>query len=404
MGVDDVLARVEKHYKRPILKRAGDSSSPFLLRRPTGIISLDIAMGGGWPAGGVSEIAGPPGAGKNALCLQTLRWCQRIYGDDAAIAWLTLELTGLDKNHAHLNDVKVAMSMYELKLENLSRKKQGRRPLTKSEIKRKQHQIGEFIIGDEGSTAERLQAAVELVQDNRCQIVVIDSLAALVSKARDETDLDDEPQQSAEARLATEFQKKLWSAYCNPENGDINLTTVLAINQVKANRAKRSPFDSDWVVAGAYAIKHGKLVDVWVKYGQGIYMTPAGNETAKSDSKNTKIGKQMRWQIAKGKAGCHEGPSGEVPYYFSWGFNVYYDLIITARSYGVIKIKGTKDSKTKKIKDPKFFMYDQDDEVINQGDGGMEELVEMVGNDSSIFDAIYWLTMRRAGVTCVHKI
>lgn len=397
MGVDDVLARVEKHYKRPILKRAENASSPFLLRRPTGIASLDVAMGGGWPAGGVSEIAGPPGAGKNALSLQTIKWCQRIYGEDTVVGWITLELAGLDKDHAHKNGVQVAMSMYELKLENMSRKKQGRKPLTKTEITRKQRQVGEFLIGDEGSTAERLQAAVELVQDNRCQIIVIDSLAALVSKAREDTDLDDEPQQSAEARLATEFQKKLWAAYCNPENGDINLTTVLAINQVRANRKKRSPFDSDWVVPGAYAIRHGKLVDVVVKHGQGIFVTPTGKETAKGDKANEKIGKQMKWQIAKGKAGCHEGPSGEVPYYFSWGYNVYKDLLVTARALGTLVVKT-------KNKQEKYALLDQEDNVLEEGEGGVEELSEWVSANPEVFESIYWLIMRRAGLSCIHKI
>jgi len=393
MPVDDVLARVDKHYKRPILKRAGQSSSPFQLRRPTGIASLDISMGGGWPAGGVSEIAAPPGIGKNALCNQTIRWCQRTYGDEACVAWITLELSGYDKPHAHICGVKVAMSDYELKLENLSRKKQGRKKLSATDIKRRRQQIGEFLIADEGSTAQRLQACVELVQENLCQIIVIDSLAAFVSEARDDTDLDDEPQQSAEARLATEFQKKLWSAYCNPINGDINLTTVLAINQVRANRTKRSPFDRAWTVPGAYAIRHGKLVDVVLQPGTGIYMTPGGKETARADKKNTKIGKQVKWSIAKGKAGCHEGPSGEYPYYFSWGADIYTDLLVTAKDCGVIRQKGDR-----------YYLLDHDNEVIQEDEGGFDEMKEWVSSSDAAFDAVYWLIMRRNKLKCVHKL
>jgi len=393
MAVDDLIARVEKHYKRPILKRAGDSSSPFQLRRPTGIVSLDVAMGGGWPAGGVSEIAALPGIGKNALCNQTIRWCQRLYKEETCVAWITLELSGYDKPHAHICGVQVSMSDYELELENLSRKKQGRPALSKSQTAKRKNQIGEFLIASEGSTAERLQAAVELVQDNQCQLVIIDSLAAFVSKARDDTDLDDEPQQSAEARLATEFQKKLWSAYCNPTNGKINLTTVLAINQVRANRLKRGPFDRAWTVPGAYAIRHGKLVDVVLQPGNSIFVTPSGKETAKGDKVNTKIGKFINWKIEKGKAGCHEGPSGEVPYYFSYGFDIYQDLITTARSVGVIQQKGDT-----------YKLLDHDGEVIASGNGDTKELIEMVSSSPKVFDSVYWLIVRQSGLKCVHKL
>lgn len=393
MTVSDVLARVEKHYKRPILKRAQDASSPFLLRRPTGIPSLDISIGGGWPAGGVSEIAGPPGIGKNGLCNQTIAENQRIHGEESSVAWITIELAGYDKGHAHIIGVQVSMSEYEIKLENLSRLKKGLKPLGKTDIARRKRQVGEFLIGDEGSTAQRLQGVVELVQDNQCQLVVIDSMAALVSEARDDTDLDDEPQQSAEARLATEFQKKLWSAYCNPNNGAHNLTTVLAINQVRANRRKRSAFDSEWVVPGAYAIRHGKLVDVVLKTGKGIFMTPTGKETLKGDKANTKIGKWVRWKIEKGKAGCHEGPSGEVAYYFSCGFEKYLDLLVTAKHLELIKQR--KD---------KFWFVDSEGQTTHEGEGGIDEMVNLVSSSEKVFDSIYWELMRKAGVTCVHKL
>lgn len=399
--VGDCIERVKKHYKRPILKRARESSNPYMLRRPTFALSMDIATGGGFPAGGVSQIAAPPGVGKNALCNQTISACQQIYGDDACIAWIWTEVA-YDKVHARINGVVVPSSDYELKLENLQRKKNGWKPLTKAQIDKRKIELGEFVIADEGSSAEKLQAAVELVRENRCQLVIVDSVAAVVSQAREDTDLDDEPQQSAEARLISEFQKKLWHGFGNSYDNELNLTTMILINQVRAKRNRRSMFDREWDVGGAYAVRHGKLIDLWLMPGARIWRTKTGKEARKKAEGYTLIGKDMRWEISKGKAGCHEGPSGEIAYYFRHGFNIYRDLIVTAMDHEIIKIKTTK--KKGEQDTSRFYLFDDKGVEYDRGDGGIDELQEQALMDRDFFEFIYWSVMRKAEVKCVHQL
>ena len=392
--------RVNKHYKRPILKRARDASNPFLLRRPTKILSFDIATGGGFPAGGPSQIAAPDGIGKNSLSHLTMRACQDIYGEEAKLAWIWTEIF-LDKKHARINGVVIPSSDYEIQLEDVYRSKNGLPRLTKDQIKSRKVEIGEYIVGDEGSSAEKLQAAVELVRENQCQIITIDNVAAIVSDEREKTDLDDEPQQSAEARLITEFQKKLWHALGNSYDGKLNLTTVLLLNQVRANRNKRSSFDREWKVGGAHAIRHGKLIDVTLTKGNRIWVTPTGKETRKKGKNCRLVGKDVRWQIDKGKAGCHEGGSGEIPYSFSQGFNIYLDLIVTAKSHGIINLKTTK----KGNKEQEFyFILDEAGKELEHGEGGLMELQERALLDNDFFNQIYDSTMRKAEVVYIHKL
>ena len=394
------IERVKKHYKRPILKRASEAANPFLLRRPTKVLSFDIATGGGFPAGGPSQIAAPDGIGKNALSHLTMGACQDIYGEDAKLGWIWTEIF-LDKKHARINGVVVPSSDYELQVEDIYRSKNGLPRLNKDQIKSRKIEIGEYIVGDEGSSAEKLQAAVELVRENQCQIITIDNVAAVVSDEREKTDLDDEPQQSAEARLITEFQKKLWHAFGNSYDGKLNLTTVLLLNQVRANRAKRSAFDREWKVGGAHAIRHGKLIDVTLTKGHRIWVTPTGKETRKKGKNCRLVGKDVKWQIDKGKAGCHEGGAGELPYYFSQGFNIYFDLVVTAKRYGIINIKTTK----KNGKEQEFyFILDEAGKELENGEGGLMELQERALLDKDFFNQIYESTMRRAEVVYIHKL
>ena len=239
-------------------------------------------------------------------------------------------------------------------------------------------------------------------KENECQILVVDNIAAIVSEEREKTDLDDEPQQSAEARLITEFQKKMWHAFGNSYNDTLNLTTVLLLNQVRANRGKRSPYERDWKVGGAHAIKHGKLIDVTMSRGNRIWVTKTGKETRKKPEGGRLIGKDVKWSIDKGKAGCHEGGFGEVPYYFSQGFNVYSDLIVTASRHDIVKIKTTK-AKNKK-EEEFYFILNEAGKELESGEGGLVDLQERALLDKDFFNQIYESTMRKAEVIYLHKL
>jgi RecA/RadA recombinase len=394
---DALIHRIEKHYKIPIIQRAAEVSTPHLLRRPTFIASLDIALGGGFPAGGISQIASPSGIGKNSLCNHTIGICQKIYGEKSNIAWCPLE-TPYDKYHAKINGAVVPLSDHEIEMEQKFRAENGLDLLIVDEIKERKQQIGQFFIINRGNTAQRLQAIVELVQENLCQIIVLDSLASVVSEAREETDLDDEAQQSAEARLITEFQKKLWHAFGNPVRGFQNYTTLLIINQVRANRARRNMYDSEWQVGGAYAVRHAKLIDLTLYHGQKIYITPTGKESSKKDKTYDLVGKQVGWTLTKGKAGCHEGPSGEMSYYYTAGFNRARDLAITAKNFGLIEThSGKKSGDTYTISDSTGL-------ELESGSGDLFMVEKVLAEKSSLFELVYRHCLLIAGIHYLHQI
>jgi len=379
---------------RPFVRRADATLNPFRLRRPTGILSLDLAIAGGWPAGGISQIAGPESAGKNALANLTLAQCQKIHGEDSAIAWCCTEYD-LDKLFAQMFGVIVPMSNGEIEIENEARKRSGEPRLTKDQVKQLQRSLGTFIVINTGSSAERLEAAQELVRSNDFQIVVIDSIAALLTDQVEETPLGQFAQQSSEATLVTNFQKKLWGAYGEPRHGDVNWTTILITNQVRDNR-NAAAFGRKWTVGGARALKHGKLVDVWMYKGEPIdgkvaYQTTDGDGEEVTKTREKRIGHWRKWEVAKGKAGCHDGVSGSVAYHYDTGFQIDDDLIATARDLGVIVRTGKKT----------YVLLDESNDVVDTITG-KDALLERT-HDELWSRTVYELALKRKGVTCIYK-
>lgn len=363
------------------LRNADSVTNPFLLRRPTGIASLDLAIGGGWPAGGLSQIAGVDGAGKNALCWQTLAMTQKIYGENSAIGWCWTEYP-LDKEFARQFGVVIPMSDEDIEYENLARMRDGRKKLTKSEIKKRKQKIGDFVVVDKGSTEKRLQAVVEMVRSNLFQVIVVDSLGALLTEVQDEADLDENPQLSSEARLVTRFQQKLWGAYGESFDGGVNWTSVLAINQVRANMST-AKYKKEWKVAGAHALRHGKLMDVWVSKKDRI----------PKDRSKPAEGRVVGWELAKAKAGAHDGPTGLVPYQYDTGFDLAEDLIDLAKQIGVLEQSGSN-----------YVLIDEQGEVVQDKLPGTAGLVKMAVTDEDWAQVVMELILKVEEVSCFYKL
>jgi RecA/RadA recombinase len=374
---------------------AKDVTSPFLLRRPTGLASLDICLGGGFPAGGSIQIGAKDGVGKNALTLQTLAMNQRIYGKESAVAWCPTEVK-FDKPFAHMFGVAVPMSTEEVAQYATAREGLGYPPMSKDELKMCKRSVGTFVVIDQGSTAQRLDAVAQLVQSNAFQIIVIDSVAAILTNQRDDTPLDEFAQQSSEAFLLSEWQKKMYGAYNSGSPRDPNYTTTIMINQVRAKRNRKGPFDRDWEIKGAHALRHAKLGDIVLSRGEILVSTEKQKEdpedlTARKKVKH-QIGKKVRWEIAKGKAGFHEGPKGMVEYHYDTGFYIEKDLVDTAFGLGLIV----------QVKQGTYALITPDGEVVEEvrGRKGFYEKAY----DIEWFDKVYKMILRKADITCLFKL
>jgi hypothetical protein len=118
---------------------------------------------------------------------------------------------------------------------------------------------------------------------------------------------------AAQAAMMTKFFRK----YSPTTTGLMgpNLTTLPFTQQVRANteRANANPMQRKyiklWTVAGAYASKHFKLIDLYVWNGK----------TLRDSKTNDVVGKMVKWSIEKGKAGTHDNLGGEAAFYYALG-------------------------------------------------------------------------------------
>jgi recombination protein RecA len=156
---------------------------------PSGSIGLDVALGvGGYPRGRVIEIFGPESSGKTTLALHAIAEAQRAGG---VAAFIDAE-HALDVNYARKLGVNV----------------------------------GELLVSQPDTGEQALEIAEQLVRSGACDIVVIDSVAALVPKAEIEGEMGD-AHMGLQARLMSQAMRKLTSVVSR------NLSTVVFINQIR---------------------------------------------------------------------------------------------------------------------------------------------------------------------------
>src|SRR4051812_31417374 len=89
-----LIQDVSKKMKgRAVLKAASEYNLPYLTKRlPTGLLTLDLELKGGFPAGGVSQIIGRRNAGKTLLAWQTIRQLQHLLGDKMMVLLAMTEI------------------------------------------------------------------------------------------------------------------------------------------------------------------------------------------------------------------------------------------------------------------------------------------------------------------------
>lgn len=384
LAAAEVNAKFLRAVGTPVVQHGYDALNAYMLRRPTGIVSLDIVIGGGWPAGALVQVAGPEGSGKNALCCQTAATVQKNYKKLANIGWVPIEIH-YDKIQGRMFNLIVGLSDNEVSFMNMIRKSQGKKPLSKKRVRELKRTVGNFFIVGAGSCEHQLQATVDLTASNQFQLIVVDSVAALLTEQRDDKDLGEEPQQSSEARLLTDFTKKLRGAHCRTGDDVANWTTVIVTNQIRANRST-AKIKRPWTVGGAHALRHAKLIDVWVTSGERI----------PKDTSKPKEGKIIRWEIAKGKAGCHEGPKGEIPFYFGGdhpGFDVALDAVNTAARMGILVQRGKY-----------WHLVNSEGDTEEKFPGGRQAVIDEARRDPDLYDYLYSAVVKKAEIPCLYKL
>jgi recombination protein RecA len=190
-AIDMAVSQIEKQFGKGAIMRLGEEGALVhdISVIPTGSISLDIALGlGGIPRGRVIEIFGPESSGKTTLALHVIAEAQKKGGTAAFI----------DAEHAL--DVTYA-------------RKLGVR-------------TDELLISQPDSGEQALEIAEVLVRSNAMDVLVVDSVAALVPRAEIEGDMGDS-HMGLQARLMSQALRKLTAAISRSK------TSVIFINQIR---------------------------------------------------------------------------------------------------------------------------------------------------------------------------
>jgi recombination protein RecA len=180
--------QIEKQFGKGSIMRLGEAHKIDVETIPTGSLSLDLALGGGIPKGRIIEIYGPESSGKTTVCLHAVAEVQRAGGTAAYI----------DAEHA----------------------------LDPAYAKRLGVDTEKLLISQPDSGEQALEILETLVRSNAVDIVVVDSVAALVPQAEIEGDMGD-AHMGLQARLMSQALRKL--------TGIINRTkcTVVFVNQLR---------------------------------------------------------------------------------------------------------------------------------------------------------------------------
>ena len=175
VALGNALAQIERQFGKGSIMKMGDHADKLVIESiPTGSLALDLALGiGGLPRGRVVEIYGPESSGKTTLALHIIAEAQRLGGNAAFV----------DVEHA-LDPVYAG---------NLGVDLDG------------------LLVSQPDSGEQALDIAEMLVRSNAVDVVVVDSVAALVTKAELEGDMGD-THVGLQARLMSQALRKLTSA------------------------------------------------------------------------------------------------------------------------------------------------------------------------------------------------
>ncbi|MEG1560547.1 MAG: recombinase RecA [Clostridia bacterium] len=224
-ALDIALTQIEKKYGKGAIMRLGDTGAKFEVSAiPTGSIVLDYALGvGGIPRGRVVEIFGPESSGKTTLALHMIAEAQKLGGLAAFI----------DAEHA---------------LDPVYAKNLG-------------VNTDDLYISQPDSGEQALEITEELVRSAAIDVIVIDSVAALVPKAELEGDMGDS-HMGVQARLMSQALRKL-SGVTSKTN-----TIVIFINQLREKIG--ISFGNPEVTTGGRALKFYASVRLDVRKGDLI--------------------------------------------------------------------------------------------------------------------------------------
>lgn len=296
------LETIEKQFGKGSIMKLGEAHRTNVETVPTGSTSLDLALGGGIPKGRIVEIYGPESSGKTTLTLHAIAEIQKQGGTAAFI----------DAEHA----------------------------LDPAYAKRLGVDVENLLISQPDNGEQALEIAETLVRSNAVDLVVIDSVAALVPRAEIEGDMGDS-HMGLQARLMSQALRKL--------TGVINRshTTVIFINQIRMKIGVM--FGNPETTTGGNALKFYASVRMDIRR---IAQIKQGEEV---------IGNRTRVKVVKNKI-APPFRQAEFDIMYNKGISKSGDILDLAVKYEVVDKSGA------------WFAYK--DQKIGQGREATKEYLE----------------------------
>lgn len=222
-AVELAVEQIERQFGQGSIMKLGEGMKVAVETIPTGSLSLDLALGGGIPKGRIVEIYGPESSGKTTLALHAVAEIQRTGGLAAFI----------DAEHAV--DPEYAAKI-GVKLDDL-------------------------LISQPDTGEQALEICETLVRSSAVDIVVVDSVAALVPRAEIEGDMGDS-HMGLQARLMSQALRKLTGVIAKSK------TTVIFINQLRMKIGVM--FGNPETTSGGNALKYYSSVRLDIRRTEAI--------------------------------------------------------------------------------------------------------------------------------------
>jgi recombination protein RecA len=281
-ALDAALKQIEKNYGVGSIMKLAEDQIVTVAGIPTGALSLDLALGGqGMPRGRICEMFGPESSGKTTLALHVIGAAQRLGGVSAFI----------DAEHA----------------------------LDPTWARRLGVNLEQLLISQPDTGEQALEICELLVRSNAVDVIVVDSVAALIPKAEIEGEMGDS-HVGLQARLMSQAMRKLVGAVAKSR------TCVIFINQIRMKIGVM--FGNPETTPGGNALKFYSSVRLDIRRIQTI---KEGEQA---------VGNRVRVRVVKNKV-APPFKSAEFDIMFDSGINSVGDMLDLGVEQGVVEKQGS---------------------------------------------------------------
>lgn len=292
-AIDVAVAQIEKQFGSGSIMKLGEGHKIDVETFPTGSLSLDLALGGGIPKGRIIEIYGPESSGKTTLALHAVTEVQKQGGMAAFV----------DAEHALDPEYAARIGV----------------------------NLDDLLISQPDTGEQALEITETLVRSNAVDLVIVDSVAALVPRAEIEGEMGDS-HMGLQARLMSQALRKLTGSISKSK------TTVIFLNQLRMKIGVM--FGNPETTAGGQALKYYASVRLDIRRSEQI-----------KDSDSV-IGNHVKVKVVKNKVAA-PFKVAEFDIMYNEGISTAGDILDLAVKYDLVKKSGA--------------WYEYKDEKMGQG-------------------------------------